>query len=352
MRIVAIVERAWIGQGPSGGAERMIHLLMSYLVDQGWEAVGVVVNGLPLDQMVDGVRVLVTQDQEIIHNVAKTADIIITHLGGTPRARGLARVCGKPLVQLVHNTSEYTVGYLADGCDFAIYNSEWVKEFHDLHKQDRVVKSLENRQTIYIRPRVCFDWPDAVVRPPVLDPSHKTSTGDRITLVNLTPNKGPDLFYRLAEMNPDLNFMGVIGGYEPTRQVVQHLPNVSIHDHTRDMSEVYSQSAVMLMPSLYESYGLIAVEAAQYGIPTIASDTPGLRECLGPMGIIRDRDDIDSWNRALRHTLEYYEGASSLARTRYDDLYRQSQLDLPLFAAKMEEVACDATDNSGCRSGL
>lgn len=350
MRIVAIVERAWIGQAPSGGAERMIHLLMSHLASQGWEAVGVVTNGLPYHRVTDGVEVIVSQEKNKIHELASSADIILTHLGATPRARGMARIYGKPLVQLIHNTSDYTVGFLGDGCDFAIYNSEWVRDFHEAHKNTAAIKSWQNHQLTELRMRRCSEWPSIVVRPPVLDPKPLKSDGEYITLVNLTPNKGPDVFYRLAEMNPDLKFLAVIGGYEPDKQVIRRdLPNVKIQDHCLDVSEVYEQTRVVLMCSAYESYGLVAVEAAQYGIPTIASDTPGLRECLGQAGFIRDRDDIAGWNQALKYVLEYYDGASARAADRYQQLYQQSVSELEAFTKAMEEVAGGSIDDS--RSG-
>ncbi|WP_262928542.1 glycosyltransferase family 4 protein [Streptomyces sp. CBMA152] len=47
---------------------------------------------------------------------------------------------------------------------------------------------------------------------------------------------------------------------------------------------VYSRSRVILMPSLYESWGRVAVEAFASGIPVIAHTTPGLVESMGEAG--------------------------------------------------------------------
>ena len=38
-------------------------------------------------------------------------------------------------------------------------------------------------------------------------------------------------------------------------------------DHTTDMRSVYAQTRVLLVPSVYESYGRVALEAAASGIP-------------------------------------------------------------------------------------
>ncbi len=40
-------------------------------------------------------------------------------------------------------------------------------------------------------------------------------------------------------------------------------------------------SDALVMPSRWESFGLVAVEAARFGVPVIATDVPGLREIAG-----------------------------------------------------------------------
>lgn len=55
----------------------------------------------------------------------------------------------------------------------------------------------------------------------------------------------------------------------------------------------------MIVPSKYESWGQVAIEAAACGIPVIASDTPGLRSSLADAGIFCERNDIDAWVKAI-----------------------------------------------------
>ncbi|MFZ4156354.1 glycosyltransferase [Streptomyces pseudogriseolus] len=57
------------------------------------------------------------------------------------------------------------------------------------------------------------------------------------------------------------------------------------------------------MPSLYESWGRVAIEAFASGIPVIAHPTPGLVESLGDAGIFAYRDDLGAWIHAL-HALK------------------------------------------------
>ncbi|MDP3539333.1 MAG: glycosyltransferase family 1 protein [Azonexus sp.] len=53
----------------------------------------------------------------------------------------------------------------------------------------------------------------------------------------------------------------------------------------QDLPSLYSGATALLMPSLYEGYGMPAAEAAACGIHVVASDIPELREAAGGSGI-------------------------------------------------------------------
>lgn len=76
------------------------------------------------------------------------------------------------------------------------------------------------------------------------------------------------------------------------------------------------------MPSVYESYGMVGIEAAHSGIPTIAHPTPGLLESLSYAGTYADRDDLDTWERALRSILNphTWQPLSAVAKRRAAEL--------------------------------
>jgi len=131
---------------------------------------------------------------------------------------------------------------------------------------------------------------------------YRTTPGEKVTLVNLNESKGAHVFYALAERMPDIRFLGVIGAYG--EQTVRDLPNVEIRPHGTDMRAVYGSTRLLLMPSSYESWGRVGVEAMCSGIPVIAHPTPGLLEALGDAGTFCDRDDLDSWEVAVRRLLE------------------------------------------------
>jgi glycosyltransferase involved in cell wall biosynthesis len=59
-------------------------------------------------------------------------------------------------------------------------------------------------------------------------------------------------------------------------------------------------------PSPKEGWGITNVEAAACGTPTVASDSPGLRESVrdGETGLLVPHDDVDAWARSIRQLLE------------------------------------------------
>ena len=59
------------------------------------------------------------------------------------------------------------------------------------------------------------------------------------------------------------------------------------------LAALYSHTAAFVFPSLYEGFGLPAVEAMSFGAPVIASPRGSLPEILGDVGIYFDPLDID-----------------------------------------------------------
>lgn len=238
-------------------------------------------SGLEPDTMLDGVRV--TRVRNAIRGRAQVQawrpKVLLSHHQHTLIALKSAKAIDARSVFCVHNDMDLNKPLLRMRPDLVIFNADWVRE------------SLSRFGT----PRESMTF-----HPPVTPDRHCVlNTGDAITLVNLNRDKGAELFYALAEAEPDRQFLGVVGGHGP--QVIRkRLPNVTIHPHTPNMAQVWSQTRILLMPSIYESYGLVAQEAGLNGIPTIANPTPGLLENLGKGGLFADRDRLEEWRTQLR----------------------------------------------------
>lgn len=256
------------------------------------------------------------------------ANVIVTHLENTPRASILGELNRIPVVHLLHNTYEKSKSWLVKGSPaLAVYNTDWMRAdvgaWWKIHRGDRPMP-----------------WGIAV-HPPVAIADYEASPGDRITLINLTEEKGAKTFYGLAERMPRRKFLGVIGGYG--HQVIREdLPNVEIVPHTpgdRMAKDVYARTKILLAPSSYESYGRVAVEAMCSGIPVIAHPTPGLMESLGDAGTFCDRDDLDAWESAVKQVSspKGFPKASKAASARAAGLDPAAELDV--WCTAMEGVA-------------
>lgn len=234
-----------------------------------------------------------------IEQVAQDADVVVSHLGDNQEAAKWARFTGKPTVRMVHGHPQ--PGQVLDD-SLAVFNSE------------------------SLRAAVGWDGPSVVVHPP-LD-TEPVAPGTKVTLVNLTEAKGARLFWDLAATTRDVQFLAVQGGYG--RQVLGKEKNVTILPATMHMAaDVYSQTRVLLMPSEYETWGMVGMEAMASGIPVIAHPTPGLRESLGPAGIFVDRGDLAGWQQAIR-TLAHqpnWDAASAAASARVAAFDNNTQID-------------------------
>lgn len=118
-----------------------------------------------------------------------------------------------------------------------------------------------------------------------------------ITFVNPAPEKGVTLFYRIMELAqeiiPNEKFLVVESrGTLDKAEQRAGLPFSNFKSLTRlglqkDMSDVFSMTKILLMPSVWhESGARTAIEASGIGIPTIATDYGGIPEILGDGGIL------------------------------------------------------------------
>jgi glycosyltransferase involved in cell wall biosynthesis len=260
------------------------------------------------------------------------AHAIVTHLENTARASILGELHRIPVVHLLHNTFEKSKAWLVKGAPtLVVFNTAWMQSDAEAWWRTHCGQ----------RP---MPW-GITVHPPVAAADYQATPGDRITLINLTAEKGAKVFYALAERLPRRKFLGVVGGYG--EQIIRDdLPNVEIVPHTpgdRMAKDVYARTKILLAPSSYESYGRVAVEAMCSGIPVIAHPTPGLLESLGDAGTFCDRDDLDAWEAALRSlsTPNVYRTASKAASARAAGLDPQAELDT--WVEAMEGVARRAT---------
>lgn len=275
------------------------HLCLRALAERG-HTVTVVASLASGDHYtLDGVEVFPGRRGRTIKGMVDKADVVVSHLGDHTNTHAVAAELHVPSVVMVHG----------------IPDPEHRRRLGDV-PPDRMVFNSRSLMEL-----VGWHGPSVVIHPPVAISDYRTTPGDRVTLVNLSDAKGGKTFIRCAASLPNVEFLGVRGGYGA--QVIRKRPNVEIIGQTANMrDDVYARTRVLLMPSQAETWGRVGVEAMCSGIPVVANPTDGLRESLGDAGIFVDRRDLKGWVAAIQRLSDPDEWAlaSEAARRRADEL--------------------------------
>lgn len=262
--------------GNAGGPLTMHALLREGVRRRGWQC-SVLLDSAPNGHYEwENLKVTQTRSVPTMRKIYGDADVVLTHLAATKRSMDLAGKT-KPLVHLVHNHSQLFQHHVENQNNYmVIFNSIWMSKHSTWDGKSTILHPIVNPSKYRVRPN-----------------------GSEVVLINRTTSKGVDLFYDLVRANPDIDFVAVRGGYGQQVSVPEEFKNLTEIDNVTDMTQVYKRARLVLMPSLYETWGRVAIEAAVSGIPTLGSETHGLLEsgiCAGyfPVG------DFDQWNAGLR----------------------------------------------------
>ena len=118
-----------------------------------------------------------------------------------------------------------------------------------------------------------------------------------VTFVNPEPRKGIHVFARIAEVlsqrRPDIPLLLVESagkaGFLPKLGIdLSGVKNLRTIPNSPDAWGFLGVTKMLLMPSLMENAGLVAMEAMLNGIPVLASNRGGLPETIGDAGFLLD----------------------------------------------------------------
>lgn len=293
----------------NAGAEWMAKEINDYLAELGHEIM-VISRLSPISEYnINGSQVVIANGAKKV-DLINQSDIIFTHLDDSYEATDLAQQYNKPIVHVLHHSFEIDI--LRKGlCNvYLVYNSEWVKK-------DRA-----------------YPHPGIVVRPPI-NPSRfegmQPAQDGFITLVNCNKDKGGIILQNIARAMPDKRFLGVLGAHGQQIKGIQS--NITYWETQDDIRKVFDVTSMLIVPSIYESYGRIAIEAAACGIPVVAADTPGLHESLGDAGIFVRRNDFPGWLHAIRSAMP-----RPALKTRSAELWEKSRDELGALNNLITEI--------------
>ena len=132
-----------------------------------------------------------------------------------------------------------------------------------------------------------------------------------ITMINPHRVKGLNTFVEIAKRMPAEKFL-LVESWKLTDQGLAALeeqlagaPNVCFLRRVADMRQIYGQTKLLLVPSVWEEgFGMVAVEAQSCRIPVVASARGGLPESVGDGGLlVDDYLNADAWVDAIGDVL-------------------------------------------------
>ena len=183
-------------------------------------------------------------------------------------------------------------------------------------------------------------WPSQIIRTETIRPiMHRDKItinepfeGDCITLINANQNKGVAVFADIARRMPDRRFLAVIPYYGDMK--LPPIPsNVEWVKFDDDIRNVLKRTRILLVPSFYESFCRVAVEAMVNGIPVIYSkpnknspypggSTEGIQSWIGDAALMADRDNPDEWVHTIKSLDEEdaYDELSQLSKEHIESM--------------------------------
>ena len=196
-----------------------------------------------------------------------------------------------PLITTYHLPLAWDIGYYADlPCDFATQ-----LEFYAMAQSDLIIavshamkKHLEDSFT-FTKGKI--DVIHNGTNTSFFSPGIKSNQPILLYVGRFFEQKGfdllPEIFYQLKRIHPNL-FFKIIGVGPLKQEVVNKLKNLGlvksfqIFDFAQQekVLELYRESSIVIMPSRYEPFGLVAIESMATATPIVASDVGGLREII------------------------------------------------------------------------
>lgn len=146
-----------------------------------------------------------------------------------------------------------------------------------------------------------------------------------LCVAGFRPAKGHDVLISALVHEPDLRVVFVGDG--PLEDSVKKLAaelgvlhRCSFEGRSRESERYIAHAAVLAIPSRWESFGLVAIEAAALGVPVVASSVGGLAEIIPSLvpGRLVPSGDARALGRALSEVLDDPPEAVESARVSFD----------------------------------
>lgn len=194
---------------------------------------------------------------------------------------------------------------------------------HDLGGAIKDYYGIKKR--IHVVPNVV----DTEVFHPSAFPAKPTNRGKKkmLLVAVLQPRKGiPDLLKALKQISSQRqDFVLDVVGDGPNRSEYEQLAKdlglnnmVKFHGRQAEIVEFIRECDFFVLPSLYENFGVVYIEAMACGKPVIATNAGGPREIVNKdVGILVPPKDVKALKEAIEYMLDNYQNYSPERIARY-----------------------------------
>ena len=105
------------------------------------------------------------------------------------------------------------------------------------------------------------------------------------------------------------------GGGEFTSQEIEYIKNLNIPEgkvkqisgHDNILNNLYKSAEFLIVPSLYEGFGLPILEAMSFGCPVLCGNNSSLPEVANNAALYFDADEVDSIKNKMEIFLDNFE---------------------------------------------
>ena len=226
-------------------------------------------------------------------------------------AAALKRRFGIPMVLQIHSSQSERVGS---------FSSEGIRALEQwgMEQADAVIAvsdvSVESLRADYVVSSGKLHLVRNAIDP---SPTHFPIADELKTLLfvgRFCSQKSPELavevFRKLVIRYPFLRLLMVGEGelLEPMKQLVgfyglQHNIELLGKIPPSEMALIYSRADMLMLPSIAEPFGLVALEAAQAGLAVLLTERCGAKECLPSACVVAHRD-VDAWVQSTSRLIE------------------------------------------------
>ncbi len=338
-----------------GGAERLVMQLSERLPEHGFEShIIAIVRGGSMESLLreQNIGYTVLERQGIFGRLTNifrlknflqdlNPDIVHTHLSASNFfGRLSAHMAGcKHVITTMHNVRMYhgragefimrvmknfSALYIAISNDVAVYLERELKIPPD--KITIIPNGVETAKITKRQSRPFYDVPKILF------------------IGRLEPQKNPDIFLEaLAQIRRpyECHIYGQGSMEHELKRMADELgilPRIFWHGVASDVYDVYANHDLFVMPSAWEGFGLVAIEAAVSGIPMIVSDLPVMRELFGEKTTLVKPGSAKDLGAAIQDALD--RPASAINRANQLACQDFSKYSIQTMTNKYAELYC------------